>query len=110
MDMLAEINWVNVLLNVGKFANFVLSILLILIVIPQKEKGGGLTGAFGGSGSIATFGVKTTDVVAKATWVLFALWAATGLGLAIVDNRFGEKAGQPVKASSVTLPTDNPGQ
>ena len=108
MDMLAEINWVNVFLNVGRFTNFVLSILLILIVLPQKEKGGGLTGAFGGSGSIATFGVKTNDVVAKATWVLFALWVATGLGMAIVDNRFGEKAGQPNKTAPIKPTPDIP--
>lgn len=108
MELLAEINWVSVFLNVGKFTHFVLSVLLILIVLPQKEKGGGLTGAFGGSGSIATFGVKTTDVVARATWVLFALWVAMGLGMAVVDNRFGEKAGQPNTVSPIQLPTDIP--
>ena len=46
------------------------SILLIIIVMAQNPKGGGLSGTFGGTSS-AQFGVqRTNDFMEKATWVL----------------------------------------
>lgn len=51
------------------------SILLIIIVMAQNPKGGGLSGTFGGT-SAAQFGVqRTNDFMEKATW---------GLGIIIV--------------------------
>lgn len=51
------------------------SILLIIIVMAQNPKGGGLSGTFGGT-SAAQFGVqRTNDFMEKATW---------GLGVIIV--------------------------
>ncbi|MDR2121557.1 MAG: preprotein translocase subunit SecG [Flavobacteriaceae bacterium] len=44
--------------------------LLILVVLSQNPKGGGLTSTFGGSGT-QMFGVqKTNDFMDKATWTL----------------------------------------
>lgn len=46
------------------------SILLIIIVMAQNPKGGGLSGTFGGT-SAAQFGVqRTNDFMEKATWTL----------------------------------------
>ena len=46
------------------------SILLIIIVMAQNPKGGGLSGTFGGTSS-AQFGVqRTNDFMEKATWTL----------------------------------------
>ena len=48
------------------------SILLIIIVMAQNPKGGGLSGTFGGTSS-AQFGVqRTNDFMEKATWILGA--------------------------------------
>jgi len=48
----------------------ILSILLIVIVMAQNPKGGGLSGTFGGTSS-AQFGVqRTNDFMEKATWTL----------------------------------------
>ncbi|CVK15847.1 preprotein translocase subunit SecG [Apibacter mensalis] len=45
-------------------------ILLILVVLSQNPKGGGLSSTFGGSGT-QMFGVqKTNDFMEKATWTL----------------------------------------
>ncbi|MDR1876353.1 MAG: preprotein translocase subunit SecG [Flavobacteriaceae bacterium] len=45
-------------------------ILLILVVLSQNPKGGGLSSTFGGSGT-QMFGVqKTNDFMDKATWTL----------------------------------------
>ncbi|TXF75050.1 preprotein translocase subunit SecG [Chryseobacterium sp.] len=48
------------------------SILLIIIIMAQNPKGGGLSGTFGGTSS-AQFGVqRTNDFMEKATWTLGA--------------------------------------
>lgn len=49
------------------------SVLLIIIVMAQNPKGGGLSGTFGGTSS-AQFGVqRTNDFMEKATWSLGAI-------------------------------------
>ncbi len=47
------------------------AILLVLIVLAQNSKGGGLSSQFGGSGSSQLMGFKrTTDILEKITWGL----------------------------------------
>ncbi len=47
------------------------SILLVLVVLAQNSKGGGLSSQFGGSGASQIVGVKRTgDILEKITWVL----------------------------------------
>lgn len=56
-------------------------VLLIIIVMAQNPKGGGLSGTFGGTSS-AQFGVqRTNDFMEKATWTL----AGTICGLIILS-------------------------
>ena len=56
---------------------------LVLLVIVQKSKGGGLASPFASTNNI--MGVrKTTDVLEKATWWLFGIVAV----LCIVSTRF----------------------
>lgn len=50
----------------------IVSILLILIILLQRGRGGGLAGAFGGVGGQSAFGAKTGDVF---TWITVALTA-----------------------------------
>ncbi|MGQ8336343.1 preprotein translocase subunit SecG [Sunxiuqinia sp. A32] len=62
---------------------FITCILLVLIVLVQNSKGGGLASNFQSSNQI--MGVrKTTDFLEKATWVL----AAVLLFLSVVGNAF----------------------
>ena len=44
----------------------VVCLMLILIVLLQRGRGGGLSGAFGGAGGHSAFGSKTGDVF---TWI-----------------------------------------
>ncbi len=47
------------------------SILLVLVVLAQNSKGGGLSNQFGGSGASNMIGVKKTgDVLERLTWGL----------------------------------------
>ena len=61
-------------------------IFLILIVLAQPDRGDGMAGAFGGMGGSVAFGVKTLNVVWKATVVFATLFMATALGLTYLDK------------------------
>lgn len=76
-------NWIKgILLAVHVLA----CVLLILLVLVQKDRGGGLAGAFGG-GSLGTpFGVRTATVLTKATAVLFGVAAVTALALVWISR------------------------
>ncbi len=55
--------------------------LIILVVLLQRGRGGGLAGAFGGGGSSSAFGAKTGDVFTIVTVVLaavFLVWFVVG--------------------------------
>ena len=68
------------------------SILLILIVLVQNSKGGGLSSQFGGNSSNQFMGVqKTNDFLEKATWTLAIIIVA----LTMLSNLF------------ITEPNDN---
>jgi len=54
---------------------FILSaVILILLVLVQKGRGGGLAGAFGGPGGHSAFGTKTADIFVKATAVVAGIF------------------------------------
>ena len=53
---------------------FVVSLWLIFLVLIQRGKGGGLTGALGGSGGSSAFGAKAGDAFTKVTVVSAAIW------------------------------------
>lgn len=45
------------------------AVLLVLVILAQNSKGGGLSSQFGGSGASNLIGVKkTTDLLEKLTW------------------------------------------
>ncbi len=53
-----------------------LSIFLILLVLVQRGRGGGLTGALGGPGGQSAFGSKAGDMFTKITSGTALLWIA----------------------------------
>ena len=56
------------------------SVVLILVVLAQNSKGGGLTSQFGGSGTSQLMGVKKTgDILERMTWGLAILIMALSL-------------------------------
>ena len=71
-------------------------VLLILVILLQKGRGGGLAGAFGGAGGYSAFGAKTGDVF---TWITISLTAMFVI-LAVLGNKAfvpseQERANQP---------------
>jgi preprotein translocase subunit SecG len=63
--------WYSHLLNL---AVLVLGMLLILIVLIQRGKGGGLAGAFGGAGGSSPFGSRAADQFVKITLWFAGVW------------------------------------
>ncbi|MFO0805066.1 MAG: preprotein translocase subunit SecG [Gemmataceae bacterium] len=70
MSLLA-VAWYSHLLNL---VIILLGLFLILIVLIQRGKGGGLSGAFGGAGGSSAFGSRTADAFVKITLYLAAVW------------------------------------
>lgn len=90
---------------------FVVScVLLILVILIQKGRGGGLASAFGGAGGYSAFGAKTGDVF---TWITVGL---TGMFIfmAVIGNyTFVPQAVTPPPAQIQTpegVPATQPGQ
>jgi preprotein translocase subunit SecG len=53
---------------------FLLGIFLILLVLIQRGKGGGLAGAFGGAGGSSAFGSRAGDTFTRVTIITAAIW------------------------------------
>ncbi len=51
-----------------------MAIFLILLVLVQRGRGGGLAGALGGMGGSSAFGAKAGDVFTKITAITASLW------------------------------------
>jgi preprotein translocase subunit SecG len=83
------------------FAFVFLCFIMILLVLIQKGRGGGLSGAFGGGGGGNTaFGAKTGDVLTWATSIVFALFVL----LAVILNRVADN----IDASATVQPRQMP--
>ena len=91
-----------------------LSVLLVIVVLAQNAKGGGLTSQFGGSGASNMFGVKKTgDFLEKTTWVLIALIMVLALatnfttpGVSRGSNSILDAAGEQAAPQQQTAPSD----
>ena len=60
----------SLLIGISIFA----SILLVLLVLAQNSKGGGLSSQFGGSGASNIMGVKKTgDLLERLTWIFITV-------------------------------------
>lgn len=76
----------------------VVCFLLMVVVLLQRGRGGGLAGAFGGSGGTAAFGAKTGDVF---TWITVSFGAVFFL-LVIVGNFAMDETPRAPKEQAVT--------
>lgn len=71
---------------------FFLSLFLILLVLVQRGRGGGLTGALGGMGGQSAFGAKAGDTFTRVTMVTATLWilmCMAAIKFLATDDRFG---------------------
>jgi preprotein translocase subunit SecG len=52
----------------------VIAVFLILLVLVQRGRGGGLAGALGGAGGSSAFGAKAGDTFTRITFVTVTIW------------------------------------
>jgi len=70
------------------FLHAVVSIMLLVIILMQSGRGGGLTESFASAESM--FGAKTNEFMIKATTVFASLFLITCLGLAVYSSQKGK--------------------
>lgn len=92
-----------------------IGILLIVVVLMQASKGGGLAGSFGGSNIGAVFGVRrTSDFLSKTTTILATAFIVLALFINLFVLPRGEQAQQSViqsqaPAQGALPPSPQPG-
>ena len=83
------------------------SVFLILLVLVQRGRGGGLAGALGGMGGQSAFGTKAGDLFTRITIVVAAIWillCIASVKLMSSDrSRFSEDQGQSAIPAESTL-------
>jgi preprotein translocase subunit SecG len=87
----------------------VVALVLMLLVLIQKGRGGGLASAFGGMGGNTAFGAKTGDVLTWATSVIFGLFLVLAIVLNLVANSLHARNTGPVSVVAPAAPAA-PGQ
>jgi preprotein translocase subunit SecG len=81
-------------------------IFLILLVLIQKGRGGGLSSAFGGAGGNTAFGTKTGDVLTWATSVVFAIFVFLAVALNWASEyQINHPAGTTPAAITTSVPS-----
>lgn len=86
------------------FVFILVSLLLIGLILLQKNRGSGLSGAFGGVGGHSAFGTKTGDFL---TWLTVGLTGVFML-LAIIGNFAFEPAKPPKSLPVAPAPSPTP--
>lgn len=104
-------DWLLVLLNVAIIVSGVFMILLILI---QRGKGGGLAGAFGAAGGSSAFGSRAGDQFTKITLITALIWVLLIMLLTKMAqvNRPAPAPNNPIaqpEARLIVPDTDHPG-
>src|SRR5437763_12224797 len=96
---------VNFLFYLTMILFVIICLFLMLLVLIQKGRGGGLASAFGGAGGNTAFGSKTGDVLTWATSVVFGVFIL----LAVAANLFAtqvhnKRSAAPAPAAAVPTP------
>jgi len=92
---------------------FVTALFLILLVLVQRGRGGGLAGAFGGMGGQSAFGTKAGDMFTKVTigtalaWIVICALAVRVLNSPQSTDLFGAGGGPPRPRLTEPLDTDD---
>lgn len=90
-----------------KIAMFVVALFLIVIILLQRGRGGGLAGALGGMGGQSAFGTKAGDMFTRITsglalfWILLCIVALKYESHA--EDRFDAAAGSQSTASEEAI-------
>ncbi|MGE0377652.1 MAG: preprotein translocase subunit SecG [Planctomycetaceae bacterium] len=87
-----------------------LSVFLMIIVLLQRGRGGGLAGAFGGLGGQSAFGTKAGDVFTKITVVLAIAWVLVAGGSGFILRSAAESRAALLGEDLPEIPAMNTGE
>jgi len=65
----------------------------VLVILVQRGRGGGLTGALGGMGGQSAFGTKAGDLFTRITIVVAAIWVVLSMASLKVLNNYASTGG-----------------
>ena len=102
MSPLAVWGWVPPVWNILVLLT---SLFLILLVLIQRGKGGGLAGAFGAAGGSSAFGSRAGDTFTRVTIFTAAVWVL----LIMILIKMVQPAPEPKSGRQETAPTNFPG-
>ena len=82
--------------------------LLMMLVLIQKGRGGGLASAFGGASGHTPFGSKTGDVLTWTTSILFGIFILLAILLNLISNKIQTtpEGKVPGAKQSMVIPVD----
>jgi len=89
----------------------IVSAFMILLILIQKGRGGGLASAFGGAGGNTAFGSKTGDVLTWTTSIIFGIFLILAIAMNLIANSVNaQRTAVPgtVASQSNTTPATNP--
>jgi preprotein translocase subunit SecG len=87
------------------------SIFMILLILVQQGRGGGLTGALGGMGGQSAFGTKAGDLFTRITIVTAIIWILLSILTIAFFNRplsVSEDTSTAVETGTDQTPAENP--
>jgi preprotein translocase subunit SecG len=99
VDLIA-VSWYSHTINV---VVLVLGLILMLVVLIQRGKGGGLAGAFGGAGGSSPFGSRAADQFVKVTLWLAGVWVL----VIMIHVKVVKFDTESQKTQSITTPNTN---
>src|SRR5436305_5218756 len=89
----------------------IVCLFLILLILIQKGRGGGLASAFGGAGGNTAFGSKTGDVLTWATSIVFGIFLLLSvLATVAADKIHTQRVQGTAGAAQPQMPTQTPAQ
>lgn len=98
------------LVGLGTFLLLFLSFFMIVLILLQRGRGGGLAGAFGGMGSQSAFGTKAGDAFTRITVVVAIIWVvlAGGVGMAMRKVQGDNNLGAGLQSGKAELNSSDP--
>jgi preprotein translocase subunit SecG len=95
------------------FLMFITAIFLILLILVQRGRGGGLAGVFGGPGGQSAFGAKAGDLFTRITIGVVAFWivlCVVSIRILSTHEVLLEETGTstPTQSSTPQEPTSSP--
>jgi len=104
--------WQNAAFYIFGILLFLTAVFLMMLVLVQRGRGGGLAGALGGAGGQSAFGTKAGDLFTRITMIVAAFWIFLCMAAVLVLNppaAEAEKEDEPPAMTGTAEPGEEEG-